>query len=352
MNDSVDEFKNLMQRHGGEIALHAVELQYRIEPDLFEKSGKDGFNQAVRDTGYHLPFLTEAVAAEDPELFTTYVDWVKTLNAGLKLPQEALQGTLECLKSALCFKLPETLHPLFIPVMEAGMRRLSDSVSHAKTFISKENELGEVCRNYTSLLLAGRRHDAGRLIQNTIDSGVSVRDIYLKVFQPSQYEIGRLWLGNQVSVAREHYCTAATQMIMSQLYPHVFSSNRIGKGMVAAAVGGELHELGIRMVTDFFEMEGWDTYYLGANTPAKSLIKAIEEFNAILVGLSVSMTFHRDLLRETIREIRNSEAGRQVRILIGGHAIRNNPVDWKSFGADGYATDASEAIQLAKTLIA
>ncbi|MDZ7776615.1 MAG: hypothetical protein U5L09_13885 [Bacteroidales bacterium] len=55
---------------------------------------------------------------------------------------------------------------------------------------------------------------------------------------------------------------------MSQLYPYIFNSQRVGKSMVAATVGGELHEMGIRMVADFFEMEGWDTWYLGANAPA------------------------------------------------------------------------------------
>ena len=42
--------------------------------------------------------------------------------------------------------------------------------------------------------------------------------------------------------------------------------------MVATCIGGELHEIGIRMVADFFEMEGWDTYYLGANTPADAVV--------------------------------------------------------------------------------
>jgi methanogenic corrinoid protein MtbC1 len=27
----------------------------------------------------------------------------------------------------------------------------------------------------------------------------------------------------------------------------------------------------MRMVADFMEMEGWDTYYLGANTPTESV---------------------------------------------------------------------------------
>ena len=110
----------------------------------------------------------------------------------------------------------------------------------------------------------------GRFVLDAVNSGVPVRDIYLQVFQPAQYEIGRLWQTNRISVAQEHYCTAATQLIMSQLYPLIFSSPRNGLRMVAACVQGDSHELGLRMVSDFFELEGWDTLFLGASTPAGS----------------------------------------------------------------------------------
>jgi len=68
----------------------------------------------------------------------------------------------------------------------------------------------------------------------------SVRDVYLNVFQRSQHEIGRLWQMNQITVAQEHYCTAATQWIMVQLYPYVFGTERIGRRLVAAETGGQL----------------------------------------------------------------------------------------------------------------
>ena len=75
-----------------------------------------------------------------------------------------------------------------------------------------------------------------------MDAGADVRDIYLWVFQRCLHEVGRLWQTNRISVAQEHFCTASTQMVMSLLYPKVFSSERKGLRMVAACVGGDLHE--------------------------------------------------------------------------------------------------------------
>jgi len=79
---------------------------------------------------------------------------------------------------------------------------------------------------------------------------------------------------------------------MAQLYPLIISGNEKGRVTVIAYVGGELHELGARMVADFLEMDGLETYYISANTPADSLIDAIQEKQPDLVGLSVSMSFN------------------------------------------------------------
>ena len=120
--------------------------------------------------------------------------------------------------------------------------------------------------------------------------------------------------------------------------------------MVAANVGKELHELGIRMVADFFELEGWDTYYLGANAPASTIVQAIEDINADLVGLSIAIPHHITTLRETILSIREKLNG-NVKILIGGYALNEIGAKWKDFYADGFAPNAQDAIKLANSLI-
>ncbi|HEY5309978.1 MAG TPA: cobalamin B12-binding domain-containing protein, partial [Casimicrobiaceae bacterium] len=51
-------------------------------------------------------------------------------------------------------------------------------------------------------------------------------------------------------------------------------------------VSGDLHELGARMVADFFEMEGWDSYYTGANTPTGGVVQAIVERRPDVLAIS------------------------------------------------------------------
>lgn len=215
-----------------------------------------------------------------------------------------------------------------------------------------ENPHRELAYAFITHLLTGKRDKAAKQILDAVNKeGIPVKEIYLNVFQNVLYEIGRLWEINLVSVAEEHYCTAATQLIMSQLYPHIFTTARSGYNMVATCVGGELHEIGIRMVADFFEMEGWDTYYLGANIPIDTLVDAIGEKNASLLAISATMTYHVKGVEEVIRAVRADQDLTHVQILVGGYPFTIIPDLWKEIGADGYGVNAQDAISTAQALV-
>lgn len=211
-------------------------------------------------------------------------------------------------------------------------------------------QLSLTAENYLASLLNKDRQRAEEIITKAIENGVSVKDIYLDIFQPVQWEIGRLWQTNQISVAMEHYCTAATQFIMSRLYKYIFSTEKNGKSLVATSISGELHELGIRMVSDFFEMEGWNTYYLGANTPNKSILDMIREVDADILAISATIYFNIPQVTELITYIKSETDPDQLKILVGGKAFNSYNELWKQVDADGYATDAEKAITEAHRL--
>jgi methanogenic corrinoid protein MtbC1 len=212
--------------------------------------------------------------------------------------------------------------------------------------------MSELARTYLDALLQGERRTASRLILDAVERGISIRDIYLHVFQPAQREVGRLWQLNRVSVAQEHYCTAATQLIMSQLYPRIFSGERCGRTLIATCVGGELHEIGVRMVADFFEMEGWDTYYLGANTPAEAILQTLDKQRADVLAISATMTFHVTIVAELIARVRQrTGASTTPYILVGGYPFLVAPNLWREIDADGSARDAQDAVTTTQRLI-
>lgn len=329
-----------------------VARQYELMPGLAEKYGSRGREKCLQDAEFHLSYLAEAIAASLPPLFSDYVAWAKIMLAGRGISASDLAVNLECIRHALDETLSQQMSALASGYVEAGLRQLPQLPSDLPTFIRDTDPFADLARQYLNALLRGERHIASRLILDAVTAGASVKDIYLNVFQRSQYEIGRLWQVNQVSVAQEHYCTAATQLIMSQLYPRIFATEKNGRTLIAACVGGDLHEIGIRMVSDFFEMEGWDTFYLGANVPLPSLVQTIAERKADVIAISATITYHARKVADVIAAIRANETTRDVKVLVGGYPFNVAPELWRQSGADASARDAEEAIAIANRLVA
>ncbi len=345
------ELTDLLRQKRNGLAERIVELQYARQGQLWDPYGVPGQAKSLRDAGYHLDYLAEALDAHDPVLFDEYLAWVKVLFTGLKFPQVVLPETLECTRQVLVEQLPAgSLHPA-LELIRQGLDNLALAPSTLPTNLTGESMLDCLARDYLEALLSANRQQASRLVLDAVEKGVSIKSIYTQVFQRTQREIGRLWQTNQISVAQEHFCTAATQMIMSQLYPYMFTGERKDRHMVVACVGGELHEIGARMVADFLEMEGWDTYFLGANTPPESIIHTVHERKADVLAISATMTFHVSKVSGIISDLRRSEGASHTRVLVGGYPFNLSPGLWQHVGADAYAPDAEAAIQAADRIL-
>lgn len=211
-------------------------------------------------------------------------------------------------------------------------------------------DLSSLSRKYLDLLLDGRRVDAIQTITARVEAGLPVGMVYVDVLQPVMYEVGRLWQTDEIDIATEHFVTAVTQLLMARLFPHALATPRVARSMVGCCLGSELHELGMRMVCDFFEFEGWDTYFLGVLTPAQSLIKVVQSRRPDLVCLSATMAFGLPKIRDLIRELRNAAEGSPPRIMVGGLPFLINPGLCTSVGADATAPDARQAVRMASSL--
>ncbi len=312
---------------------------------------EDRTEKSLRDIEYHLIYLAESIALADPTLFSDYANWAQVLFDGLGFSDQVLRISLDEMRRLLRDELPSQMGEIVWEYVSNAIDQLPAGPSTVPTFLEEDAPLADLVSGYLNALLRGERRVASEIVLDAVDRGVSVKDIYLHVFQPAQYEIGRLWQMNRVSVAQEHYCTAATQLIMSQLYPHIFGTKRVERNLVATCVGRELHEIGVRMVADFFEMEGWDTYYLGANVPTATLLSTLRERKPDVLAISATMTFHVGAVSDVISDVRAAGLGRDVCILVGGYPFKVSPDLWRRIGADGCARDAAGAVALAGRLM-
>ena len=182
-------------------------------------------------------------------------------------------------------------------------------------------------------------------------NGMSIKDIYIHIFQSTMEQVGELWHDGIIPVGKEHYCTAVTQYNMGLLYGDIFTRKSNNRKLLACAVGSELHEMGIRMVADLFEFEGWDTNYLGSNLPIEEIVNTAREFKPNVIALSITMPYHISLLKETIEKIKNTSSLQGVKVIVGGRPFYDNEALYAVVNADGYARNAIEGIQLANELL-
>lgn len=325
---------------------------FKLRPDMEQKYTDHQKQNFKKDVAWILSFLAESVWVGQPVLFEEFVSWLKTFLSSVRVPMKDVAESFTLIKKGINEVCTPEENKIINPIIEKAIISIL-SENQILSLPATENHLSFLAQEYLDNLLIGNRNKSLSLILGEVKSGTPVKEMYIQVFQPVQYEIGRLWQTNKISVAQEHYCTGATQLVISQLYPYLFTGERKDKKMVTTCVPGELHEMGARMVTDFFEMDGWDTYYLGANMPIESVIKYLGEVKPQCLAISATMTYHVGAVEEMIRRIRSSElVSSTLKILVGGYPFMVAKDLWKSIGADGYAVSADQAIDLANSLIA
>ena len=325
---------------------------FGLRPDLAVNYTDHQKIHFQKDVAWILAFLAESAWAGKPALFEEFISWLKTFLVSVNVPMKDVAESLELIKLRINEQCTDDENKLINPILNAGIRLVLSDDQH-ESIPALDNHLTPLAQDYLDSLLKGKRSEALKLILNEVTGITGVKKVYTDVFQPVQYEIGRLWQTNQISVAQEHFCTGATQLVMSQLYPFMFTGEKKDRKMVTTCVPGELHEMGARMVTDFFEMDGWDTYYLGANMPTESVVRYLIDCKPNFLAISATMTFHVSTVEDMIRQIRLSpDIPSDLKIMVGGYPFKVVEDLWKSVGADGCAMNAAEALELADKMIA
>ena len=177
---------------------------------------------------------------------------------------------------------------------------------------------------FRDILIIGDRRAASGMIADMIKSS-SVEEVYEDVIKPALYDIGALWEKNKISIATEHRATAITESILNKIFPKISPEKRHSKKVVLGSVEGDSHQVGVKMVGDMFEMNGWDTHYLGANNPLSDLLTFISEENPVMVALSITININIPVLERTIEAVRE-EFG-DMDIVIGGQGLANEGHD-------------------------
>ena len=348
MADSSQFVAQLLESGARGYAGIAAGVLLEDSPRLSSPRSEESFELWKGHLEQRLGELAAALSFGSPDLFASGVLWSHVGFQARGLPVEDLALSLDVLEGVLVEKMPEQSASVIAPYVEAARSALrSPSAEHDG--LSQDGGTQLVALRYVEALLEGEAQRALDHLQTALDGGLTLADVFEQVLVPAQREIGRMWHVGEINVAEEHFATAATQRAAAVLSQQAERAASNGKTVLSACVAGNTHDLGIRLINELFEVDGWRAILLAQNVPQPALVESLERFDAELVLLSVALASQLRTARSAIELIR--EHREQTKVLVGGAVFRRSPELWRQLGADGWADSIRGAIAEGRRLV-
>lgn len=324
-------------------------LLFERVPDIAKRYEPEGFASWKSQLQQWLLDLSASVHTGEPALFESRMLWNRRTFVAREAPTEDLLAALTAMRDILKERLPADSADAVVPVVDRAIRAVADAQAGTEDEPEPGEAVGRSALSYLKTILEGRPRQAIEQVLEAVNGGASVREAYLDVLIPAQREAGRLWHAGELSIAEEHVITATTQRAMAVLCQRAGSPETGNKTVLLACVAGNVHDIGVRAITDFFEIAGWQAINLGSDVPTEEIARSVQFFDADVVVLAATLDPDLKMVERAIERIRALE-DRRVKVIVGGLAFEKVPELWRSVGADGYSMRLEDTEPLAATL--
>lgn len=234
--------------------------------------------------------------------------------------------------------------------IEACMKMPQQTVAANVQAVQKTNESTEEQPPLIRAVEKGLKEDCKAITQSLLENSMTELDIVNTLLIPAldlvgdRFEKGEIFLPqliNSAGAAQE-----AFEIIKKSIAAKGAKSVSKGK-IIVATVKGDIHDIGKNIVKTILENYGYQVLDLGRDVPIETVVNTAIEQNVKLIGLSALMTTTLGSMEETIKALRN--AGHDCKVWVGGAVL--TPEYAKKIGADFYARDAKESVDIARDIL-
>ena len=199
-------------------------------------------------------------------------------------------------------------------------------------------------------LSIGRASEVKRLVEQALIEGISANDIIDKGLIKGMEGIAVRFKNNEIFVPEVMLAARAMQAGLTILKPLLAETKHESIGrVVIGTVKGDQHDIGKNLVTMMLEGAGFEVVDLGSNVTPDRFLQAIKDHKPQILALSALLTTTMSEMPSLITRLVTENLRNEVKILIGGAPVSQSFAD--KIGADGYAVDAGEAVEVAKRLL-
>ncbi|NMA48161.1 MAG: cobalamin B12-binding domain-containing protein [Tissierellia bacterium] len=179
----------------------------------------------------------------------------------------------------------------------------------------------------------------------------TIPELYEGILKPALYNIDKCPTSDPGCIWKEHLKTGIVRTIIEGIYPYVVKlgkkQERTNKKIILANPEKEYHELGLRMASDFFQICGYHTIYIGTNTPRTQICEAIKSEKPDYIAISITDYYLIFEAKKTIERIKENNKY-DIKVILGGQAFKKNRHLVEEIGADMYLEDYRDIVELRK----
>lgn len=200
-------------------------------------------------------------------------------------------------------------------------------------------------------VIRGDARECARLTQEGLDEGLSPQTLLNDGLMAGMAVIGERFKANEIYVPEVLIAARAMKAGMAILRPRLVETGAkpVGK-VVLGTVKGDLHDIGKNIVGMMLEGAGFQVTDLGNDVAAERFVQAAKEQEAQIIGMSALLTTTMLNMKGTIEALKAAGLRERVKVMVGGAPVTQRFAE--EIGADGYAENASLAVEKAKELLA
>ena len=187
--------------------------------------------------------------------------------------------------------------------------------------------------------------------QELMDQGFDAGDILNNGMLPAMEVIGAKFTDGTVFIPEVLLSARAMNEGLKVLEPHLASgSQEASAKIMIGTVRGDLHDIGKNMVITMLKGVGFNTIDLGVNVKVEDFVAQVASQKPAILGLSALLTTTMPQIKDVIDALTEAGLRGRTKVIVGGAPVNQKFAD--DVGADGYASDAGDAVSLAKRLLA
>ena len=200
------------------------------------------------------------------------------------------------------------------------------------------------------MIVGGKLPQAKELVNEGIAAGIEPQEIIDGHLVKGMEEIGRRFEEGKAFVPNLLLAARAMKGCLEILTPLMKEgcAGTLGTAVIGT-VKGDLHDIGKNLVASMLEGCGFKVVNLGSDVSAQKFIDAVRENDAQIVCLSALLTTTMTYMEDIVKAFEEAGIRDKVKIMVGGAPI--NAGFAEKIGADGYSSNANEAVALAKSLL-